>query len=82
MAKELRSRNRNRNARRRAEDNARKFDEDDDPQDDRWLHLGEKLIVLAVDKATFDGGPVFEFKIFREGKKTIQRVALAAAADE
>ncbi len=82
MAKELRSRNRNRNARRRAEDNARKFDEDDDPQDDRWLHLGEKLIVLAVDHATFNGGPVFEFKIFREGKKTIRRVALTAAADE
>jgi hypothetical protein len=82
MAKELRSRNRNRNAKRRAEDNARKFDKDDDSQDDRWLHLGEKLIVLAVRFATFDGGAVFEFKTFREGTKTTQRIALTTAADE
>src|SRR5712691_10047024 len=76
IAKHLLSRNRSGHSKRRAEDYARKFDSDDDSQNDCWLHLGEKLIVLAVDHATFLGGPVFEFKVFREGTKTTQRIAL------
>lgn len=82
IAKELLSRNRSGHARRRAGDYARRVDKGDDSQDACWLHLGEKLIVLAVRCATFDGGPVFEFKTFREGTKTTQRIALTTAADE
>src|SRR5689334_19888767 len=64
LARQLLSRNNNRNAKRRSEDYARKFDKGDDSQDDCWLHLAEKLIVLAVQGAIFNGDPVFEFKTF------------------
>ena len=81
LARELLSRNRNRNAGRRAEDSARKFDKEGDSSD-CWLHLAEKLIVLAVQSAMFNGGPVFEFHTSREETKTTLRIALTPAADE
>ena len=42
LARELLSRNRNRNAKRRSDDYAQKFDKARDSQDDCWLHLAEK----------------------------------------
>jgi DNA-directed RNA polymerase len=81
LARELLSRNKNRNAGRRAEDYARKFDKEGDSKD-CWLHLAEKLIVLAVQSAIFNGGPVFEFQTSREDTKTPLRIALTPAADE
>jgi len=49
IAQELRSRNRSRNAGRRAEDLARQLEDDDDwAKSYRSFHLGEKLIALAV----------------------------------
>jgi DNA-directed RNA polymerase, mitochondrial len=81
LAKALLSRNRNRNAVRRSEDYALKFDKKDD-SDDCWLHLAEKLIVLAVQSAMFNGDPVFEFKTFRDEKKAPLRIALTPAADK
>src|SRR5262249_28692942 len=82
LAKQLLSRNNNRNAKRRSEDYARKFDKGDDFQDDCWLHLAEKLIVLAVQGAIFNGDPVFEFKTFRDETKAPLRIALTPAADQ
>src|SRR5437870_5286201 len=61
VAHELRSRNQNRNAGRRAEELARKLDDPDDwAKKYRSYHLGEKLIALAVRFACFDGQPIFE----------------------
>ncbi len=81
LAKVLLSRNRSRNAKRRSEDYALKFDKKDD-SDDCWLHLAEKLIVLAVEGAIFNGNPIFEFKTFRNETKTPRRIAFTPAADE
>jgi len=87
IAYELRSRNRNRNAGRRAEELARKLDDDEDwAKNYRSIHLGEKLIALAIRFADFDGQPIFESKNVREGDaqdtKTTQRISLTAAAGE
>jgi DNA-directed RNA polymerase len=87
VAYELRSRNRSRDARRRAEELARKLDDDDDwTKNFRSFHLGEKLIALAVGFAHFDGEPIFELKTIREGyakrTKTTQRIAFTTAAGD
>ena len=87
IARELCSRNRNRNAGRRAEDLARELDDDEDwAKNYRSLHLGDKLIALAVRFAEFDGQPIFEFRTVREsddqGTKTTQRIALTTAASD
>jgi DNA-directed RNA polymerase len=85
IAYELRSRNRSRDAGRRAEQLARKLDDDDDwARNYRSFHLGEKLIALAALFAEFDGQPIFELKTVRDSDaqamKTTQRVALTTAA--
>src|SRR5262249_4368935 len=83
---ELRSRNRSRDAGRRAAELARQLDDDDDDWATgfRSFHLGNKLIRLAVEFATFDGQPIFQFQTVREtdvrGTKTTQRIALTEAA--
>src|SRR5207249_7215548 len=87
IARELRSRNRNRNAGRRAEELARELDDDEEwAKSYRSLHLGDKLIALAVRFAKFDGQPIFEFQTVREsdtqGTKTTQRIALTTAASD
>ena len=87
IARELRSRNRNRNAGRRAEELARELDDDEEwAKSYRSLHLGDKLIALAVRFAKFDGQPIFEFQTVREsdnqGTKTTQRIALTTAAGD
>jgi DNA-directed RNA polymerase len=87
VAQELLSRNRSRDARRRAEELARKVDDDDDwAKHFRSHHLGEKLIALAIDFAYFDGQPVFEWRTLREGydkrTKTTHKVALTTAAGD
>jgi DNA-directed RNA polymerase len=87
VAHELCSRNRNRNAWRRAEEFARKVDDLDDwSRNFRSYHLGQKLIALAVRFTHFDGQPVFELKTVQdaEGKriKTTRTVALATAAGD
>src|SRR5262249_19210781 len=85
IAHELRSRNRNRNAGRPAEELARKLDDDDDwAKNYRSFHLGEKLIALAVGFAEFDGRPIFELKTVREGdaQRTRTTVALTTAASD
>src|SRR5215831_3644466 len=83
VADELRSRNRSRDAGRRAAQLARKLDDPDDwATNYRSFHLGEKLISLAVRFAKFDGGPIFELKKVREssakGTKTTHRIELTA----
>ena len=87
VARELSSRNRSRNAARRADELARKLDDDDDwAKNYRSYHLGEKLIALAIRFAQFEGQRVFELKTVREtdagGTKTSQRIALTTAASE
>src|SRR5213594_2113303 len=87
IAYELRSRNRNRNAGRRAEQLARELDDAEEwAKNYRSFHLGEKLISLAVRFAKFDGQPIFEFQTVREsdtqGTKTTQRIALTTAASD
>jgi hypothetical protein len=67
LAQELRSRNRSRDAGRRAGELARKLDDDEDwAKNFRSFHLGEKLIAMAVRFAEFDGQPIFELKNVRE----------------
>jgi DNA-directed RNA polymerase len=85
LPRELLSRNRSRDARRRAEELAKKLDDPGDwAQNYRSYHLGEKLIALAASFAHFDGQPIFEFQTTREGSgkstKTTQRIALTTAA--
>jgi DNA-directed RNA polymerase len=87
VAQALLSRNRNRNAGRRAEELARKLDDPDDwAKNYRSYHLGEKLIALAVRFAEFDGQPVFELKTVQEGyaerTKTTHAVALTTTAGD
>jgi DNA-directed RNA polymerase len=84
VARELLSRNRGRNAWRRAEELARKLDDLDDwSRNYRSFHLGAKLIALAVAFAHFDGQPVFEYQTDRTRyAKTTQRVALTPAASD
>src|SRR6266478_121489 len=87
ISHELRARNRNRNAGRRAQELARKLDDDDDwAKNFRPFHLGEKLIALAVSFANLDGQPIFERETVRESSsertKTTHRIALTAAAGD
>ena len=87
VAQELLSRSRSRDARRRADEFARRLaDEDDWAKHYRSHHLGEKLISLALQFARFDGQPIFETKTIRQGSgkqmKTIERIALTPAAAE
>jgi DNA-directed RNA polymerase len=87
VAKDLCSRQRSRNARKRAEELAAKLDDAKDwAKTNRAFHLGDKLIALAVQFARFDGQPVFELKTVREGSgkrtKTTHRVALTTAAND
>src|SRR5437870_1481617 len=85
IAREMRSRNRGRDAARRAEELAKQLDDEEEwAKSYRAFHLGDKLIALAVRFAVFDGEPIFEFQTVREsdarGTKTTQRIALTAAA--
>ena len=68
VAEELLSRNRNRNAAKRAADLAARVDDEDDwATNFRAYHLGEKLISLALRCAIFEGKPIFESKEDQEG---------------
>ena len=88
IAQELRSRNRNRDAGRRAEELARELDDDDDwAKNYRAFHLGDKLIALAVRFAEFEGKPIFELQTVRESdgarhQRPRQRIALTTAAGD
>src|SRR5438477_3645274 len=63
VAEILVSRNRTRNAAKRAADLAAVVDDEDDwATNFRAYHLGEKLISLALQCAVFDGKPIFEAK--------------------
>jgi DNA-directed RNA polymerase len=80
-----RNNNRTRDARRRANEFARRVDNKDDWDTDNISHqLGEKHISLALRHAKFDGRLIFEVKITREGSgkrmKTAERIALTPAA--
>ena len=86
VAEILLSRNRNRNAAKRAAELAALVDDEDDwTHNFRPHHLGEKLISLALQSAVFDGKPIFESKEDREGSgkgsKTMQRIGLTEAAE-
>ena len=87
LVQELRSRNRSRDAGRRATELARKLVDDEDwAKNFRSFHLGAKLMALAVRFAVFDGQPIFELKNVREnsaqGTKTTQRIALTDTAND
>ncbi|HEY2382727.1 MAG TPA: DNA-directed RNA polymerase, partial [Terriglobia bacterium] len=87
VALQLRSRNNNRNARRRADEYTRRLDNKDDWDTDRISHhLGEKNVSLALQHARFAGQPIFEVKMTREGvgkrMTTTERIALTPAAAE
>src|SRR6266581_3170730 len=86
VAEVLLSRNRNRNAAKRAADLAAVLDDEDDWANNfRAHHLGEKLISLALQSAVFDGKPIFELKEDQEGSgkglKTMQRIGMTEAAE-
>src|SRR5205823_11124297 len=86
VAEILLSRNRNRNAAKRAAKWAAVVDDENDWANNfRAHHLGEKLISLAVKFAVFDGKPIFESKEDREGSgkglKKMQRIGLTEAAE-
>src|SRR5215471_11223163 len=82
----LLSRNRNRNAAKRAAELAALVDDEDDWANNfRAHHLGEKLISLALQSAVFDGKPIFESKEDQEGSgkglKRMQRIGMTEAAE-
>jgi Autographiviridae RNA polymerase len=86
VAEVLLSRNRNRNAAKRAAALAALVDDEDDWANNfRAHHLGEKLISLALQTAVFDGKPIFELKEDHEGSgkgvKTMQRIGLTGVAE-
>jgi DNA-directed RNA polymerase len=86
VAEILRSRNRGRDAAKRAAKMAALVDDEDDwATHFRAYHLGEKLISLARRFAVFEGQPIFELKVDREasgkGLKTMQRIALTELAE-
>src|SRR5438067_5232781 len=86
VAEILLSRNRNRNAAKRAAELAALVDDEDDWANNfRAYHLGEKLISLALQSAVFDGKPIFEMKEHHEGSgkgfKTMHRIGLTEAAE-
>src|SRR5215471_2004853 len=63
VAETLLSRNRNRNAAKRAAELAAVVDDEDDWANNfRAHHLGEKLISLALRSAVFEGKPIFELR--------------------
>src|SRR6266446_6198737 len=85
VAEVLLSRNRNRNAAKRAADLAAVVDDEEDWANNfRAYHLGEKLISLALQSAVFDGKPIFELKEHLEGSgkgfKTMHRIGLTEDA--
>jgi DNA-directed RNA polymerase len=85
VATELLPRSRTRDARRRSNEFARRLDNKDDwDTDDISYILGEKHISLALQHARFDGQPIFEVKMTREGvgkrMKTTERIALTPTA--
>ncbi len=86
VAEILLSRNRTRNAAKRAAELAAVVDDEDDWANHfRAHHLGEKLISLALQNAVFEGKPIFELREDREGSgkglKTMQRIGLTEAAE-
>src|SRR5229473_2905308 len=86
VAEILFSRNRNRNAAKRAADLAAVVDDEEDWANNfRAYHLGEKLISLALRYAVFEGKPIFELKQDQEssgkGVKTMQRIGLTEVAE-
>jgi DNA-directed RNA polymerase len=86
VAEILLSRNRNRNAAKRAAELAALVDDEDDWANNfRAHHLGEKLISLALRCAVFDGKPIFESKEDQEGSgkglKRMQRIGMTEAAE-
>src|SRR5262245_56519575 len=86
VAEVLLSRNRNRNAAKRAAELAAVVDDEDDWANNfRAYHLGEKLISLALRCVVFDGKPIFQLKEDQEGSgkglKKMQRIGLTEAAE-
>src|SRR5215831_14778742 len=86
VAEVLLSRNRNRNAAKKAADLAALVDDEDDWANKfRAYHLGEKLISLALRFAVFEGEPLFVSKESQEGSgkgfKTMQRIGLTEVAE-
>src|SRR5207249_10400238 len=68
VAEILLSRNRTRNAAKRAADLAAVVDDEDDWANNfRAYHLGERLISLALQCAGFEGKPIFELKEDHDG---------------
>ena len=85
VADVLASRSRNRNARLRANEFARRVDNPDDwSTDDVSYHLGLKLVAMALEHARFNGQPIFEMKLTQDGSgkafKTTKRIALTPEA--
>jgi DNA-directed RNA polymerase len=71
IADELHSRNRTRDAGRRAAELAKELDDDEEwAKNYRAFHLGDKLIALAVAHAKFEGQPIFELHTVRESDAT------------
>jgi DNA-directed RNA polymerase len=82
LAKLLLGRNRSRNAAKRAKEwSALVDDEEDWVNNSRALHLGLKLISLALKYAVFDGKPIFEEKADQEDSKTMLRIGLTEVAE-
>jgi DNA-directed RNA polymerase, mitochondrial len=87
IAKQLRSRSTGRDAGRRSREMAELLDDLEELEKDyRPLHLGDKLITLAVQHAKIDGKALFKYQTVRarDGKdtKTTHRIALTEAAEE
>jgi DNA-directed RNA polymerase len=86
VAQVLLSRNRNRNAAKRAAEMAKLVDDEEDWANKfRAYHLGEKLISLARRFAVFDGKPIFLLKDDHEGSgkgfKRTHRIGMTEAAE-
>lgn len=85
IAAQMLSRNQSRHAGRRAAELAQKFDDPHDwAKNQRSYHFGHRLIALAAGFCRFEGQPVFELKIVREGggksNETPQTIGLTASA--